>query len=952
MKNIRYPIRIILSIFITFLVITCATTSTVNFASLGKATDKVPLSKDALSGVLPNGLRYYILENSLPENRAYMALAVNAGSVLERDDQRGFAHFVEHMAFQGTERFPKTEITDYLRSLGSRFGANLNAYTSYNETVYHFDIPVETIDGVKRIPQRTLAILDDWTFAVSFIHEDVENEKRVVLEEIRTRLGAMERVRKITLPLLFKGSAYEDRDVIGLAEVIENATAQQLKDFYNRWYTSDNMALVFVGDFDGRALEAELKNNFNMPTANVPVNRVRYELPPPKKGNFHIEIITDPELTSAGFNIYYKQKPLAKRGTLDYYRESIIDYLISTMLSIRFEEITSDPDSASTEIWGGIWRWGVNSRFYSMGTSPKTGNAEQALIELLMEKESMRRFGFTQSELDRAKLSLNSYMERQLSEKNRRESRSFIRDFTNHFLYDEDMAGIEWEVNAVNLLLPGIGLKEIANASGKYFSYNDINVFLIAPQSEEGNLPSKERIRAIFNETQRMPIIQRKDETLSSDLLDKIPSAGTILSQTVDADTGSVILTLSNGARVILKETANRNNEIILYSMAKGGTINATQETIVSVSLLAEMVNVSGLGPYSRTDLINKLTGKQVSMSFWNTSYYRGFQGSSTTADLNALFEMIHIFFTNPRLDERAIAAMVDQYRTNLANQNENPQRIFSNELNRIISNNHPLFKPLEAEDMDKVSLSHAQDFLNKCINPSDYTFIFTGNIDLEKMKELSSLYIASIPADTPSLNMFIDPNIVRLTGSKNTIYKGVDQRSIIYLGWISRGNPAFNEKQNQVASVLSEYMDIVITDEIREKLGGVYSISSSASVSTIPRGENRIGVYFVCNPQRAEELIKAVEESLNTIINSPLNIDTFNKSKEALLMEHERSIQRNLHIAQSYANSYVLYNTPLNRLNLRPDVVRSVTPAEVQALCRQMLSVAPLQVVLFPDGW
>ena len=946
----RSILLFIAGLLLTALLLTCVSVSA-NYAGLGKASDTVPLTSRALTGTLPNGLRYYILENSLPENRAHLALVVNAGSVLERDDERGLAHFVEHLAFNDTARFPKLELIEYLRSLGMRFGADANAYTSYDETVYHFDVPVETAGGVKQIPQRALAILDDWTYAVSFLPEDVQSESRVVLEEFRTRLGAMDRARKIFLPILFAGSAYASREPIGLQNIIENATSDQVRGFYNRWYTSDNMALVFVGDFDGKALETQLSSNFNMPAARQPVNRPRYELPPPVNGNFQVEIITDPELTSSSFMIYYKQKQGAKRGTLAYYRESIVDYLIDDMLSTRFGDMASDPQAAAADYWGGIWRWADNSRFYSMGTQPKTGNTEQALRELLLEKEAMRRYAFTESELERAKLRLISYMERQLSEKDRRDSRSFIRGFTNHFLYGEDMADIEWEENAVNTLLPTIGLREIAQTAKNYFAANDCIVFLLAPQAEAENLPSTQRIRAIFTETHSAAITPRKDEAVTGELMYRYPPAGFVTAENIDAETGAHILTLSNGTRVILQQTANRNNEIVMYAMAKGGTANAPQDAIVSANLLSEMINVSGLGPYSRTELVNKLAGKQVSASFWTSSYYRGFQGSSTTGDLKTLFEMIHLFFMDPRLDERAVAAMIDQYRTMLAHQDEDPQSVFSRELSRIIYNNHLLFKPLELEDMDKVSVEQARAFLNRCINPSDYTFIFTGNINIDEIRDLLAVYLSSIP-NAPSMNMWIDQGISRPAEGRRTIYRGQDERCMVYISWFASGPAAFDEQKNQTAAVLSEYLDILLTDEIRENLGGVYSVSAGASVSVIPSGEYRLSVFFQCNPARANELIATVQQRITEVARQPLNQDTFNKAKEALLMEHESSIQRNLHIAQSYANSSALYNTPLGRLNRRPDAIRAVRPEDVRSLCRDILVSGPVQVVLLPQGW
>jgi len=946
-KNFKQLPIILCSLLLAFLIITCLSMS--NYAGLGNGADVIPLTSRALTGKLPNGLCYYILENSLPENMAQLALVVNAGSVLEREDQRGLAHFVEHLCFNGTKRFPNNSIIEYFRSLGMRFGGDSNAYTSYDETVYHFDIPVEKTGGTKRIPDKALAVLDDWTYAVTFLNEDVKSESRVVLEELRARSDAMDRVRKKLLPILFAGSAYADRQPIGLAEIIENAKSENVKEFYDRWYTSDNMAIVLVGDFDGKALEAQLAQRFTMPAASKPVNRPLHELPPPKNGNFNVNIITDPELTSTSLYVYYKMNKGSQRGTLASYRESVIDYLIDYMITLRFEEARSDPQSASNGSWGGVWRWSANSRFYTMGADPKTGRVEDALRELLLEKESVRRYGFTESELALAKLEIVSHMEKLVSEKDRTESRKFIRDFTNHFLYGEDMADVEWEAKAVNAMLPGIGLKDILQTTRNYFSANDINVFLISPQAEADSLPTAEKIKAIFKETQAAKIERRKDNSLSGDLMDKAPPAGEITSENVDSPTGAHIIVLANGAKIIFKETKNKNNEIVLYAMANGGKFNATEKTIVSVGLLSEMMNVSGLGPYSRNELSSKLAGKQVSASFWDGGYYRGFQGASTTADIKTLFQMIHLFFTQPRLDEKAIAAMLDQYRTALLHQNDDPQAVFSRELSKILSSNHPLFKPLEYDDIAKVSIKDADGFLKQCINPGDYTFVFTGNVNLNVIRDLSAAYIGSIPVSKP-MNKWNNPGLKRPAEGRRTIYKGKDDKSMVYLSWIVNGAADFSEQRNQTAALLSEYLEIILNDEIREKLGGVYSISAGASVSTIPDSKYSISVYFVCNPSRTDELINAVGDILTGLTKQPLNQDTFNKSREALLKGHERSLQRNLHIAQSYANSSVLYNTPLSRLNSRPDAIKAVTIQNVQSFCKEILSAGSVQVVLFPE--
>jgi zinc protease len=904
----------------------------------------------ARTGTLPSGLRYYILENSRPQNRAYLTLAVKAGSVLETDDERGLAHFVEHMAFNGTTRFPKQDLLNYLRSLGMRFGADANAYTSYNETVYGIEVPVEEREGRKTIPDRALAIIDDWTRGVSFIPPDVDNERSVILEEYRTGLGAMDRVRKILLPALFAGSRYAERDVIGLPEIIETAPAERLADFYRRWYRADNMALVFVGDFDGPALEEGLAAHFGIPAPKEPVDRPVFELPPPQKGNFRAEIITDPELTYTAFDLYWKQKNDNEPGSLAAYRQALIDNLIDFMLSLRFDEAASNPESSYVGAWGGIMRHLASARFYIMGTQAKTGLAEESLRELLLEREAMVRYGFTDAELERAKLSLLSSLEQEAAEKDRQESRNFVRGFTSHFLEGDIPVDAEWELDAAGRLLPGIGRAEIASAVKDYFAADDLVLILRAPEADAPGLPSVERIQAIFTETARAELRSRESDDLSAELIGDEPEAGTIRAESLDTTgTGALIWELGNGAKVILKETNNRNNEIVLYAMARGGSVNVPESQDISADLAAEMLGASGLGPYSRPELVKKLSGRQVSFSFWSSPYYRGFSGRSTSGDLETLFQMLYLGFTQPRIDNDAVRAMIDQYRTNLARDGEDPETVFYHEVTRTIYGGHPRFMPMELKDLERVSVKDALDYVRACLNPADYTFVFTGNIDIERMKALTKTWLASVPPKE-SMNSWADPGVVRPEKAEKQVFKGKEAQSMVFLGWFAPAE--FSEEKSQIAAVLTEYLDIVLTEEIREKLGGVYSIYAQASVTSIPKGEEALSVYFYCDPRRAGELISAVREAVDSLSKADPDQDVFDKSVEALLKEYESSMQNNSYIAQSYANSSALYDSPLSRLNSRPGVIKALHPGQIRSMVRELLSGKSAQVALYPEGW
>jgi zinc protease len=911
-------------------------------------------------------LRYFILENSRPENRAYLTLAVRAGSVLEEDDEQGLAHFVEHMAFNGTERFPEAELVNYLRSLGMRFGPEVNAYTSYDQTVYGIEVPVETDSGgIRRIPDTALAVIDDWTRAITFTHSEIDKERLVILEEYRGRLGAWDRIRKEWLPVIFRGSPYARRTPIGLPEIIEEAPASRLEGFYKKWYQADNMALIFVGDFDGAALEASLGDHFLIEKPTAPIQRPLYDLPVPRKRNIETLILTDPELTSTSINLYFKRSPEARRGDLSFFRSEIIDILIDSMLSLRFQDELLKPETPYMYAAAGNVRYAASSRFYVIMAQSKSGAIEESLTELLRAKEAMLRYSFTDTEMAIAAESLLSDMRRLVQEKDRQESERYVSSLVSYYLEGGNFADLEWELDAIQQMLPHIKAIDINAAIKDYFASGDLQVFIFAPDAEKANLPSDEHIRQMVEGSGKLTISRPQSGVVEEGLLALIPTRGEISSESFDEETGASIWELGNGVRVILKQTNNKNDEIILQAMARGGITSAPVDDYISASLATEMIQVSGLGPWSRSELMRKLAGKQVSFSPSVSHYYRNFRGSSTTGDLKTLFEMLYLSFTNPRIDPVAVRAMMEQYASSLALRNENPRTAFSDEINRTLYGGNPYFKPLELADLPKADIGKALEFIRKGLNPADYTFVFTGNLDPATMADYIETYLASIPPQE-SWNTWTDLGIVRPGKVEKSVYKGKEEQSQVYMVWFSTPSPEgaspFTEELNSITQVLGEYLDIKMTDEIREKLGGVYSISVSVSISPVPRGELSMGVFFACDPKRVRELSTAVIDLLNKTAGtassgstasegSGINQDTFDMAVEALIKEWETSMQSNTYIAQSYTNSSVLLDLPLSRLIRRPQYFRSVTQADIQGICAQLLQGSgPAQIMLFPE--
>jgi len=956
----QYKILSVLNILVlTFALFSCASGARAIQKDFGKARDPVPFMANARTGVLSSGMRYYLLENAKPEGRAYLTLAVDAGSVLEEEYERGLAHFVEHMAFNGSARFQKSELVNYLRSLGMRFGPEVNAYTSFDETVYGIEVPVETLPAgegrpkeLKIIPERALEVIDDWAHSILFNPEDVDSERLVILEEYRSRLGARERLSREIYPLLFRGSPYAERLPIGLPEVIEKASPELLKNFYKKWYRPENMAIIIAGDFDAAWLEKSLEEHFpphevwSRAPGDPAFKRPRFNLREPKRGSFETLVLTDAELPRSSVELYWKRKPEAAGQDLASYRQGLIDYLTQTMLSLRFQEETVKPETPYVNAGAGMANYGYSSRFYVLAAQAKTSSVKETLRELFIIKESLSRFGFTQGETDTAKASLVSYLEQLVSEKDRQNTDLYVQSFTRHFLKGETVPDLEWELEASRALLPGIGLKEINKTVKGYFADDDLTLIISAPEAEKDSLPNDAEIKTLAAEIRRVKLEPPQRNKIEGELMSYTPEPGLILSETVESDTGAIRWKLGNGAEVILKETANKNSEISLYAQARGGTLSVPDEMAVSASLAAEMLNASGLGPYSRPELVKLLLDKQVSLSFWTQAFLRGFQGAAAVKDIKTLFEMIYMGFTQPRFDNDAVKALLDQRRSNMAFQENDPNVVFRREISRTISGN-PRFHPIELRDLDKVNAAEALDFIQACMNPGDYSFVFTGNLELPLIRTLVETYLASIPGSQP-FNEWTDIDPGRPQDTNKEVRRGKEERSSVYLAWFTPS--PFTDEKSAAVSVLDEYLGIVLEEEIRENLGGVYSISSWASLSPIPRGELSGGVFFVCDPKRAEELIGAVKNEFLKIAQGNVEPDTFDKAVEALIKDHEQSVQSNLYIAQSYANSAVIYKSPMSRLDARPGLFRAVKPADIVRAAAELLEGGRARLILLPE--
>jgi zinc protease len=930
---------------------------TVQVVFAGGGKDKVDLSaqvpfmESARMGVLPSGLRYYLLANNTPENRAYLTLAVNAGSVLETEEERGLAHFVEHMAFNGTEHFMGNELDAYLQSLGMRLGADSNAYTSFDETVYGITVPTEVnAEGVKVIPEKALFIIDDWSHAVLFNEKDVDDERPIILEEKRMRANAIGRILQDNLlPVLFAGSPYAERTPIGLESVITSAPAKRLQGFYQKWYRADNMALIIVGDFDVDALESSLVRYFDMPAPQGPLVRPVYDLAPPQKGRLDAHVFTDSELTGTLVYLYWRRAPKAVDQSVASYRESVMDWLVDYIITERLNDAADVPGSPFTGAFFSDARYGASSRLLTMGAQVKTGFAEQTLVTLLREKERISRFGLIKAELDRAKAALLSSLEAEVSEE-KRDSSVFVQDFTAHFLKKQNVPDVKWELDTVRALLPRISLRESSAFAKRYFLDDDLSVFFIAPNSRE--LPSKERILGVVGEVKKLKnnaLGRPQAKVFDARLLQTSPTEGVILSERVDEETDAVVWELGNGAKVVVKQTANKKDEIVLYALARGGITSIPVSDVASARFASDLLTASGAGAYSLQDLIKKLAAVNVSLSFNMQDFTRSISGSSTVKDLVTFFELLYLHAAQVKLDPSAVETTLSRYRTSLANQENDPEAVFLCEIENVLSDGSPYFKALEAADVDKVKPEVSLEILKKGLNPADYVFVFTGNIDIDLLKRLVLTYVASIPAGTERWEDWTDVGIAYGRDVEKSLKKGKEDKSLVFLAWTEES--VYSEEGSATAAVLTEYLHTVFNEKIREQLGGVYSIYANASLSPLPSPNSfSMQIYFPCDPKNVDNLIVAVKAEAQKIVDGSVNGDTLVKAKEAVKKSWETSMQDNAHIATSYANSAVIYRSPFNRLDKRLSFYEEVSEESMRDMAAKLLGGGYFQLVMFPE--
>lgn len=855
----------------------------------------VPVDSALRVGKLENGLTYYIRHNKEPRERAEFYIVQNVGAILEDDSQNGLAHFLEHMAFNGTKNFPEKEVIRFLERQGVKFGENINAYTSLDETVYNLsNVPVTN----ESVIDSSLMILHDWSGFISLLENEIDSERGVIREEWRQGASADRRMWKESNKQKYPGSQYSKRDVIGDTAVINNFTYQSLRDYYKKWYRPDLQAIIVVGDIDVNSIEGKIKSMFaDIPAQVNPAERIVYQIENNKEPI--VSIVTDKEARMTRIGVEYKHDklPVEVRKSLGGYIVGLMNNLISMMMSERINENSQQANAAYV---GGYVQYGEMIKAkdaFEMIVVPKEGNELAGLEAMFTDLEKLKRFGFTNGELDRAKTNLLKGTEKAYNERNTRKNNSFVREYTGNFLNDELIPGIEWEYRTVQTVLPYLKLEQINDLARNYITDENMVVYIMAPAKTEVKVPSKEEVLASINSVKSKEIEAPREENLNRPLIEQLPKVGKLSKITKDDVLGTVHWELKNGATVIFKTTDFKEDEIKMTAFSKGG-ISKVKEIadLYSADFAENIPGTNGLGTFNQVELGKVLTGKIASVNAYIKEYEEGLNGGSSVKDFETMLQLTYLNFTGARKDDNAFEAMINMYKAMLANSANDPRRAFSDTLIRMTTNHHPRTLISSVETLSKVNQDKALEiFKSRFSDVSDFTFVFTGNIDPEdeKVKEQILTYIGGLKSKKVSEN-YTDNMVRKPRGLvENYFARPMEIKKatnyILYSGYLK-----YNLENSVLMGVLGDLLRLRYTETIREKEGGSYGVAVRGALSNTPVDEATLYMYFDTDPEKQKRLMKLIHNEIDSIItNGPIATD-LEKVKGNLLKKQEENLREN----------------------------------------------------------
>ncbi len=909
--------------------------------------DPVPPAADIKTGKLANGLTYYIKKNGKPEKRLELRLVVRAGSVLEDEDQRGLAHFVEHMAFNGTTHFKRNDLISYLQSIGVKFGNDLNAYTAFDETVYMLPIPTDKKENV----ETGFQVLEDWAHGVKFEDDAIDGERNIVLEEMRARGGVEKRMQQATLPKMLNGSLYADRLPIGKEEVLKNFKYDAVKRFYRDWYRPDLMAVVAVGDIEPAEAQKLIERHFgHLKNPANPRPRVTPAIPP--RAQSEALVVTDREAAANAVVIRYMIRKDPVRATYADTRSELLEMLVSVMLGQRVQELTQQAEPPFVGGQAGMSPVVTGYRTFAATAVLGKGGAKPAIDALVQEIERARRYGFSEQELERSRKMVLRFMEQFYQERDKTDSGHYVNNLVKTFVTSRPVGpGIADMYALVKEWVPAITLAEVNTlAAGLLPSHEQKLVVYQGNDKAEPPAPKDTELLALAEAAENRTVARHEEKALAAKLMEQPPKPGAIVAETVDKPLGTTELRLSNGVRVVLKPTDFKNDQVLMAAFRPGGQSLYGGDDLFNARYASTIAWSMGM-KYAPFDMMKMLAGKNVSASSWVGALGEGLRGGSGSTDVETMLQMVHLAFTQPRRDEALFRSFIGKQRDLARTSMSNPDVVFSDATIATLYNNDPrVARPARVEDFDHVQLDRAMAiYRERFASARDFTFTIVGSFDVPAMKQLVATYLGSLPV-TDAPVAYKDNGVRPVRGVvKKDVYKGAENKSVVTLTFT--GEAPYSEQAALSQHALAEVLNIKINEVLREKLGLIYGGGVGASLNKIPYGHYAVSVNLPCAPENTGKVADAMLELVRAIQQQGPEAADLAKVKENWSVNNRRALRENGHWLSQLDGAYANGLDPSLILTFNQRAA-ALTPADVQAAAQRYFDFGNyVQMVLYPEA-
>lgn len=899
----------------------------------------LPIDKNVRIGQLDNGLTYYIRHNALPEKRVEFHIAQKVGAILEEPQQRGLAHFLEHMAFNGTKNFPGNEkglgIVPWCETKGIKFGANLNAYTGVEQTVYRVsNVPTDNMNVV----DSCLLILHDWSSAIKLADKEIDKERGVIREEWRSRNSGMLRIMTNSLPVLYPDSKYADCMPIGSIDVINNFPYPVIRDYYSKWYRPDLQGIIIVGDINVDEMEAKLKKVFaDVKTPVNPAERIYY--PVADNEEPIVFIGTDKEVETPTISLFFKQDatPDSMKNNIGYLASNYMVTMAVNMLNTRFNELRQAANPPFTGAYAGYGEFFVakTKEAFTVNADSKVDGIETALKTLLQETERARRFGFTATEYDRARANYLQYIESAYKEKDKTKNDSYVNEYISNFLDKEPIPGIEVEYAIFNQMAPNIPVEAINQMMQQLITDNNQVMLIGGPEKEGMKYPAKEEIIAQLKQMKSLDLQPYEDKVSNEPLISQELKGGKIVSEKANDVYGTTKLVLSNGITVYVKKTDFKADEIIMKGVSLGGTSIYPDKDALSLAQINKVATIGGLGNFSKIDLGKALAGKRASVTAGIGNTTESVNGACSPKDFETMMQLTYLTFTAPRKDGEAFDSYKSRLKAELQNADANPMSTFNDTIMHTLYGNHPRAIVMKENMVDQINYDRILEiYKDRYANAGDFTFYFVGNVDLETMKPLIAKYIGSLPA-IKRKETFRDTKMEIRKGEIKNEFAKKQETPMATILFLYSGTCKYDLRNNLLLSFLDQALDMVYTAEIREKEGGTYGVSCYGDLKRYPKEELMLQIMFQTDPAKKEKLSAIVVEQLQKMANEGPSAEHMQKIKEYMLKKYKDSQKENYYWL---GNLDELFYTGVDNTKDYETLVNSITAKEIQNFLAQFL--------------